>query len=156
MLEKEVIEEIGNIINDSVKTSISSYRIGLYIVIPCCIIYFILLIILQFKLKTRELKNSIEIEKKKDVMECLKFFYNELSDVQMKLLDLNNKKSIEKSIRDIRSNLSKESIKLSKNSIILINNLLDCFSSSVIDLNCRKREIENQYFDELKKEYSKV
>lgn len=156
MLEKEIIEEIGNIINESVKTSISSYRIGLYIVLVCFVLYFIFLVVIQFKLKNRELKNSIEIEKRKDVMECLKLFYNELSEVQMKLLDRNNKDAIEKSIREIRNKLSKETIKLSNNSIKIINDLLDSFSASVIDINCRKREIENKLLEELKKEYSKV
>ena len=59
-------------------------------------------------------------------------------------------------IKALRLQLRCESIKLSNDSIKIINTILDLFSSAVIDSTQRERELEKRHLDNLKKEYKRA
>lgn len=152
----KLIKEIGDIVKEAVDTNISNYRIGFYVIIGVAILYFVVVTIIQFCLKSHEIKVIISIEKKKEVLKLLKSIYNLLKNIQVNLNDINNKSKNDEDIRKLRHFVRQQEIELPESSIKIINTLLDKFSSANIDKNERKRDLENKLFKDLKNEYKKI
>lgn len=153
----EVINEIGEIINKSLNTNMSSFRLGVWIFIAIGGINCILNIIAIFITKQQEVKTNTTILKKKNEMRILKNIYNSLTNIRYVLIDQNNDQSVlEQKIREVRKILRKNELVLSKSLIKNVNDYLDYFSIIVIDRSNRDLRLEEEYCQKIKKNYQEI
>lgn len=156
-MDPEVIKEIGSIFNESFKTNVSPFRLGIWIFIIIVGINCLINIIAIFLTKRQEVRTTTAISKKKDELETIKKIYSELTALRYDLLNQGNDQDLfERKISELRKKIRENELIASNSLIKNVNDYLDYFSIVVIDRMKRDLRKEEEFNQKIKRNYRDI
>lgn len=156
-MDPEVIKEIGSIFNESFKTNVSPFRLGIWIFIIIVGINCLINIIAIFLTKRQEVRTTTVISKKKDELETIKKIYSELTALRYDLLNQGNDQDLfERKISELRKQIRENELIASNSLIKNVNDYLDYFSIVVIDRMKRDLRKEEEFNQKIKRNYRDI